>query len=88
MLNPGEKVDAEVESVKAYGAFLRRGDDRILVLAVETGDTAQQSRNAMATLGVGETVTVRVLRYVAEDDVYVGTLKSAYVTSISSPGHG
>ena len=76
MLSPGSSVDAIVESVKAYGVYLLNEDDRILVLAVETADTAQQCRHKMANFAIGEIVTVRILRFVAEETIYVGTMKS------------
>jgi predicted RNA-binding protein with RPS1 domain len=68
----GERVLARVTRVEHYGLYLRHGDAAILVLIVDV------AREPVAELGaryhVGDEVEVRILRYVAEHELFKGSL--------------
>ena len=72
----GDVVQATVERVVVFGVYLRSGDATILVLAVETADTPTQCREKMASLAVGQVETVTIQRFVEDDGVFVGSMKT------------
>lgn len=76
MLDPGEIVDATVERIVQSGVIVRARDARILILATEAAQTSDEQRAIMGRLAIGQVVRVRVTRYVEEDSLYVGSMKS------------
>ena len=74
MLRLGETVEAKVERVVPSGVLLRKDDSTILVLATQTARTAESHRSTMASLVVGQSVEVTIVRFVEEDDMYAGVL--------------
>jgi hypothetical protein len=73
MLEIDSLVDAVVESVEAYGVYLRHGEDRILVLAPDIA-SATGSLYTPTEFSVGQPLQVKILLYVTER-TYRGLLR-------------
>jgi hypothetical protein len=82
MLALDEVVIASVEHVMYFGVILRKYDSKILVLATETAPTAAQQRAAMAGFVEGQEVQVKILKYVQDEKIYVGSIRAIQVPQI------
>lgn len=74
-MNLGNSVTATVERVEAFGVFLSHQGETILVLVTELAwqpiaDPSQQFKP-------GDSVQVRVLNYIPEEGLYVGSIRAA-----------
>lgn len=67
----GHTLNATVCKVMANGYFLQYDSQQMLLLATKTGETAEVQRKFASTTKVGDQIAVQIVRYVAEDNIYV-----------------
>jgi hypothetical protein len=75
MLEIGAVVDAVVERIEPYGAWLKHNGDTILVLIVHLAWVPP--RHPSTVVLVGETVPVKILQFSPKDKAYSGSVRAA-----------
>jgi ribosomal protein S1 len=71
-MSPGDVVQAIVTRIEHYGLYLDHEGETILVLAPDVSD--ERPLDLHAKFSVGSHLTVKVLRLVAQQSTYKGTM--------------
>lgn len=76
MLHLDSIISATVSAVEVYGAYLRSDGDQILVFVYEV-DWTRRISDCREAISVGDMLAVKILRYVPETQLYIGSIRQA-----------
>jgi ribosomal protein S1 len=73
-MKPGEMVEAKIEKIEKYGLYLKYDEKNIIVLGPDA--STQRPLELESMFVVGDKISVKIIRFIPEADIYKGTIIS------------